>query len=573
MLIAFTGSIGAGTSTLSQRVADLLGWPRVKFSDHIREVAAERGNDPNDLNVLQTIGQSLVLDELENFVEAVLSKAEWRKDGNLIVDGLRHIEVRTEMLRQIGTVPLHVVHLALPLPERAQNSGLAEIRLGQHDSELSEAQLDRILPQYANLILDGEKDHQELASRIIELFTGTGGGQVAVDAGEPIARMEPMLIGEQSPRKGEVVDLAVRLLERSKSLGAEVPKGLRRALGDVVRAMNSYYSNKIEGHITLPIDIERALKHDYSVDDKEKHTRQREAQAHIAVQRWLEGGDIDFSEITEETTLRRVHNQFFSQLPEELHWRTDDDTQEKWRITPGEYRPRYIRVGRHRAISPGAVPRFMKAFSAKYRKLGPTDRILAVPAAHHRFLWIHPFLDGNGRVARLMSDIMLRSAVDGDGWWSVSRGLARKQGTYQDLLDACDQDRRGDRDGRGNLSEECLANFTAFFLEVALDQVEYMHALVQPKRLEARIERLVDEEIKVADLTSLTGKMALHLLLYGDEDAGRLNAIAGDEAAGAAAIEHLISIGLIETREDKLGIALPTALLPRLLPGLFAEDA
>jgi Fic family protein len=215
----------------------------------------------------------------------------------------------------------------------------------------------------------------------------------------------------------------------------------------------------------------------------------------------------------------------------------------------------------------------MQAFSARYRKLGPTDRILAVPAAHHRFLWIHPFLDGNGRVARLMSDIMLRSAVDGDGWWSVSRGLARKQGTYQDLLDACDQDRRGDRDGRGNLSEECLANFTAFFLEVALDQVEYMHALVQPKRLEARIERLVDEEIKVADLTSLTGKMALHLLLYGDEDSGRLKAVAGDEAAGTAAIEHLIAIGLIELRDDKLGIALPTALLPRLLPGLFAEDA
>jgi len=572
MLIAFTGSIGAGTSRLSQRVADLLGWPRVKFSDHIREVAVEQGSDPDDLNVLQAIGQSLVLDKLESFVEAVLSKADWRKDENLIVDGLRHVEVRTELLRQIGTVPLHVVHLALPLPERAQNSGLAETKLGQHDSELSEAQLERILPQYANLILDGDKEHQELASRIIELFTGTGGGQVAVDAGEPVACMEPMLIGEQSPRKGEVVDLAVRLLERSKTLGAEVPKGLRRPLAGVVRAMNSYYSNKIEGHITLPIDIERALKHELS-DDSEKRTRQREAQAHIAVQSWLEGGDIAFSEITEETTLRRVHNQFFSQLPEELHWSTDAETQEMWRITPGEYRQRYIRVGRHRAISPGAVPRFMKAFADKYRKLGPTDRILAVPAAHHRLLWIHPFLDGNGRVARLMSDIMLRSAVDGDGWWSVSRGLSREEATYKGLLDACDQERRGDRDGRGNLSEECLINFTAFFLKVALDQVEYMHGLLQPRRLEARVERLVDEEIKVADLISLTGKMALHLLLYGDEDAGRLNAIAGDEAAGAAAIEHLISIGLIELREDKLGIALPTALLPRLLPGLFAEDA
>ena len=55
--------------------------------------------------------------------------------------------------------------------------------------------------------------------------------------------------------------------------------------------MNCYYSNLIEGHDTHPVDIERALKNDYSADSA-KRNLQLEAKAHIAVQQWIdeEGG-------------------------------------------------------------------------------------------------------------------------------------------------------------------------------------------------------------------------------------------------------------------------------------------
>jgi Fic family protein len=36
-------------------------------------------------------------------------------------------------------------------------------------------------------------------------------------------------------------------------------------------------------------------------------------------------------------------------------------------------------------------------------------------------LWIHPFLDGNGRVARLMSHAMLLEALGTGGIWSIAR--------------------------------------------------------------------------------------------------------------------------------------------------------
>jgi len=61
---------------------------------------------------------------------------------------------------------------------------------------------------------------------------------------------------------------------------------------------------------------------------------------------------------------------------------------------------------------------------------------LAAAAAHHRLLWIHPFLDGNGRVARLMSHAMLLEALDTGAVWSVARGLARKVADYSNRRDA-----------------------------------------------------------------------------------------------------------------------------------------
>ena len=66
----------------------------------------------------------------------------------------------------------------------------------------------------------------------------------------------------------------------------------------------------------------------------------------------------------------------------------------------------------------------MAYFGERYRfeKLGKAARILAIPAAHHRFNYIHPFPDGNGRVSRLMSYAMGHVAGIGavDGLWSVA---------------------------------------------------------------------------------------------------------------------------------------------------------
>ena len=181
------------------------------------------------------------------------------------------------------------------------------------------------------------------------------------------------------------------------------------------------------------------------------------------------------------------------------------DTGERIRVVPGELRDRDVKVGQHVAISPGSVPRFLASYENVFSRLKKTDAILSSAAAHHRLLWIHPFVDGNGRVARLVSHASLLETLDMAGIWSVARGLARNVAAYKEHLANCDLPRRNDLDGRGNLSEEALAAFSRFFLETCLDQVSFMESLVQPDRLRARILLWAEEEIRFGNLLPKSG--------------------------------------------------------------------
>ena len=114
---------------------------------------------------------------------------------------------------------------------------------------------------------------------------------MAKDRGESIGLMETMTIAEGSKHTGPLLDLAMELTAASAGLKRSLPAEIAKALSDLVRSMNCYYSNLIEGHDTHPVDIERALKNDDSADPQ-KRNLQLEAKAHIEVQRWIDHGGI-----------------------------------------------------------------------------------------------------------------------------------------------------------------------------------------------------------------------------------------------------------------------------------------
>jgi len=78
-----------------------------------------------------------------------------------------------------------------------------------------------------------------------------------INRAEQTSMMEPLLLSEGSRHRGELTDFAVELAARSAGFRRSLPEGVLTALADLIRSMNCYYSNLIEGHDTHPIDIER----------------------------------------------------------------------------------------------------------------------------------------------------------------------------------------------------------------------------------------------------------------------------------------------------------------------------
>lgn len=393
------------------------------------------------------------------------------------------------------------------------------------------------------------------------------------DRREDPSRAEPLVIRADAKERAQLADLALDLAAKASGLRRSLPSGIAKALADLVRAMNCYYSNLIEGHGTHPVDIERALRGEYD-SDPQRRDLQIEAKAHIAVQAWIDRGGLGGDALTVRA-IREIHRRFCQALPDGFLKLAAPGTGESIPIIPGELRTCDVQVGRHVPVSPGALPRFLERFEIAYRGLGTLDAILAVAASHHRFLWIHPFLDGNGRVARLMSHAALGEALDTGGVWSVARGLARREGEYKARLQACDLPRRNDLDGRGHLSEEALVGFVQFFLVTCIDQAEFMEGLVQPDRLRRNILAWAQEEIDRGRLPTLASAVLEAILYRGALLRGEVARVlrVGERQARritAALLERRVLVS--ENPRAPLRLAFPAVLAPRWMPGLFPEQ-
>ncbi len=299
------------------------------------------------------------------------------------------------------------------------------------------------------------------------------------------------------PEKAEELnDLALAVIQKSAALGSRQHPVTLNSLHEFLRVINSYYSNLIEGHNTHPYDIVRAMQKQYDTEPA-KRGLQMESVAHITVQRDMEGRLQQEPElnISSREFLCYVHREFYQLLPDTFRIVKNPETGRKSRVIPGELRKETVKVGRH--VPPGSdtLDAYLDLFGRSYapdRHHGAT-KLVAAAAAHHRLMWIHPFLDGNGRVARLFTEAYFqRIPVLGYSLWSVSRGLARRNVDYKAALSSADAARRNDLDGRGNLSNEGLLRFCRFFLEVCLDQVEYMDNLLKLEELAQRIRSYID---------------------------------------------------------------------------------
>ena len=380
------------------------------------------------------------------------------------------------------------------------------------------------------------------------------------------------------PRDGKsgLTDLAVELVGKANYLAGQVGNSVSEGLGDLVRSMNCYYSNLIEGHNTRPREIDAALADNYS-SDPDRRILQLEARAHIEVQRLIDHGKVPAASPISTEYIQWIHEQFCRRLPDELLWLEDSSTGARVRVVPGALRDGEVQVGLHVAPPAIELPRFLCRFTSSYnsKHLSTPQAIIAIAAAHHRLLWIHPFFDGNGRVARLLAHAMLLNSGVGSGIWSVARGLARNSAQYKIMLANADSPRRGDYDGRGALSATQLEEFCAFFLSVCIDQVEFMESLLQPGELLRRMKLYADDEQAAGRLPPRSMALLREALLVGEVARGRAAEITGyQERRARQILSVLLQKGLLVSNGPRAPVRLgfPLDVIERWFPRLYPVD-
>jgi Fic family protein len=390
------------------------------------------------------------------------------------------------------------------------------------------------------------------------------------------SRIEPCLL-ESIPV--EITDAIATLTAAAECLGHRLHPSTVANLADLVRVMNCYYSNLIEGHKTTLRDIERALANDLDGEESRRNL-QVEARAHIRVQRLIDRRHAEgtLPEPASRDFLRWLHREFYSEAPDPMLW--VEGAHRRLRMEPGEFRrlpEQDVTIGRH--LPPGSerVEDFMQYFERRYRleTLGKGGRIIALAAAHHRLNYIHPFPDGNGRVSRLMGHAMgLMAGIGAGGLWSISRGLARglqSRQEYKQMLDYADSLRQGDLDGRGSLSQKALIEFIHWFLRVCQDQVGFMTGLFEFDHLAGRLKLYVER----ADLKPEAFHILERVLLQGEMPRGEAERVTGlKERSARMLLAALLENGILGSKTPKGPVSLrfPGDAVEILFPRLFAES-
>ncbi len=389
-------------------------------------------------------------------------------------------------------------------------------------------------------------------------------------------QMHPLL--PSSKEMDHLRPIAAEVISQAKDLASHGMPHLRRLLRETLRPMNSFYTNKIEGQHTEPLLIERALAQDFSSQPDEAR-KQRIALAHINTERWGEAAYLRFDsdEFFKPAVLQAIHQHLHGQLtPDDLVQVNEDGIQTE--IVPGEWRQKGVKVGRHIPPDPQTVPQFMEAWHQGYMycRAGETA-VIALMAAHHRFAWIHPFLDGNGRTARLHTHLGLSSLGLTQGLWSPMRGLARAQQEYYGSLIGADRDRQGDFDGRGVLTERGLVEFITFMMKTSLDQIEFMSRMLDMNAFKDRLTQMLASEATKEASKSLKIEAAVplaYLATVQTMDRTPFKGMMGLASRTAdRVLVDLFKIGVVTSKTPKgpVELALPMHLLRYLFPRLWPE--
>lgn len=162
------------------------------------------------------------------------------------------------------------------------------------------------------------------------------------------------------------------------------------------------------------------------------------------------------------------------------------------------------------------------------------------------------------------------------GWkWTVSRGLARNRAAYLSVLAVADNHRQVELDGRGNLSQKGLVSFCRFFLETALDQIDFMNQLLDPDGMIKRIAAYVERQAAFGRLQKNSGYLIEAALFHGEFPRGKAPRILNmSERSARRVLKDLLDKKLLvsDSAKGPVRLAFPAKVANYYFPRLYMED-
>lgn len=186
-----------------------------------------------------------------------------------------------------------------------------------------------------------------------------------------------------------------RILKKKKKLDSlrPLPKAVLEHLKEYISIEWTYNSNAIEGNSLTLNETQLVLKEGITI--KGKSLREHfEAKNHEKAIRYLDKIICPEYKLSEHDILK-IHALVLNGIEEDF---------------AGRYRTGRVRIIGANFVPPNAqkVPDQMEEFVFKFNDNPENkDLISHVSQMHHQFVWIHPFFDGNGRTARLITNLWL----------------------------------------------------------------------------------------------------------------------------------------------------------------------
>lgn len=199
-----------------------------------------------------------------------------------------------------------------------------------------------------------------------------------------------------------ITDLIMELEKlRYKVLQGTTHKLVFEQVKGIFHMLESIGSSRIEGNNTTVMDYVESTKIENNSQESSKERIQEIVNIEKAT-RYIEE-TIDERPISLQY-VRELHSLVMENL----------NTDEEGCYNPGDFRNNNVRISGSSHVPPDytqVVPMMQELIDFINEKTPPKYDLLKICIAHHRFVWIHPFENGNGRSVRLFTYAMLLKNV------------------------------------------------------------------------------------------------------------------------------------------------------------------